>query len=69
MSTVSKEIADRIVEGEFPEDGVLYIVKYQNSFNGADAYKLCFSEKYYENVMLGSPYVINPVLWWKKNND
>lgn len=52
MSTVSKEIADRVVAGEFPEDNIKAILLYHNQFNGADAYKLIY----------GSMSVINTAL-------
>ncbi len=53
MSTVSKEIADRVIAGEFPEDGIKAILLYHNQFNGADAYKLIY----------GSMSVINTALF------
>ena len=43
MSTVSKQIADRIIAGEFPEDNIYLIIRYDNSFNGNYAYKLYYS--------------------------
>jgi hypothetical protein len=34
MATVTKEIADRIVAGEFKEDGWVRIVEYDNAWGG-----------------------------------
>ena len=53
MSTVSKEIADRVIAGEFPEDSIKAILLYHNQFNGEDAYKLIY----------GSMSVINTALF------
>ena len=53
MSTVSKEIADRVIAGEFPEDNIKAILLYHNQFNGEDAYKLIY----------GSMSVINTALF------
>ena len=44
MSTVSKEIADRVIAGEFPEDGIKAILLYHNQFDGEDAYKLIYGD-------------------------
>ena len=44
MSTVSKQIADRIIAGDFPEDEVYLIIRYGNSFDGNYAYKLYYSQ-------------------------
>ena len=44
MSTVSKQIADRIIAGDFPEDEVYLIIRYENAFNGNYAYKLYYSQ-------------------------
>ena len=53
MSTVSKEIADRVKAGKYPEDNIKAILLYHNQFNGADAYKLVY----------GSMSVINTALY------
>ena len=45
MSTVSKEIADKVIAGDFPEDEVYLIIRYANSFNGNYAYKLYYSHE------------------------
>lgn len=40
MSTISKDIADRIITGEFEEDNIYCILRYENAFNGDFAYKI-----------------------------
>ena len=40
MATVSKKIADDVIAGKYPEDGVVKIVLYNNQFNGGEAYGL-----------------------------
>lgn len=49
MTTVSKAIADEIVKGDgyYPGDHmqVVRIVKYQNQFDGGDAYGLIYRGK------------------------
>ena len=40
MSTVDKTMADRVISGEYPEDEVFLIIRYENMFNGNYAYKL-----------------------------
>jgi hypothetical protein len=69
MSTVSKEIADRIIAGEFPEDGIYLIIRYENIFNGDYAYKLYYS--YRKNLNLQQVvlevlriYGDNPMTYW-----
>lgn len=70
MSTVDKKTADRVIAGEYPEDGVIAIIQYENMFNGALAYKLIFSQ---QNAMIQyildgkSPSLINPSIYWRKN--
>ena len=63
MSTVSKEIADRVKAGEFPEDNIKAILLYHNQFNGADAYKLIYGSMSVINTALSiaSDYV---KLYW-----
>lgn len=68
MSTVSKEIADRAIAGEYePEDPpVLAVVVYNNVFNGGESYGLC----YYESQVRGyfdSEYCINPRFYYERN--
>ncbi len=63
MSTVSKEIADRVIAGEFPEDNIKAILLYHNQFDGADAYKLVYGHMSVINTALSiaSDYV---KLYW-----
>lgn len=64
MATVSKEIADDIIAGKYPEDEAVKIVKYQNAFNGEDAYGVIFKgddlDRYKE-----TQFVRNPVTYWE----
>lgn len=46
MSTVSKQIADAIIAGEFPEDECIVILRYENAFNGDYAYKCIFGRSF-----------------------
>ena len=63
MGSVTKEIADRAIAGEFPEDQIVKIVKYQNAWGGYA----------YGVIMQGQPldtykesfYVKNPVTYWE----
>jgi hypothetical protein len=62
MSTVSKEIADRVIAGEYPLDEWVRIIEYDNAFGGV-GYGL-------ENAhTIGryspSEYVINPRIYWE----
>lgn len=63
MATVNKEIADRIVAGEFSEDRAVKIVKYIN-MAGEDAYGVIFEgdplDKYEP-----SPFVHSPSVYWE----
>ena len=69
MSTVSKEIADKIVEGNglYPGDRlrVIEIVLYKNVFDGRDAYKLIYETQdrnfIFHNLLAMEP----PVTYWK----
>ena len=45
MSTVDKKTADRVIAGEFPEDNIYLIIRYENAFNGNYAYKLYYSHE------------------------
>lgn len=64
MGTVSKDIADRVIAGEFPEDNVVKIVVYQNAFNGQDAYGL-ITKGDDLNRYHASQYVRNPRVYWE----
>ena len=63
MSTVSKEIADRVKAGEFPEDNIKAILLYHNQFHGDDAYKLIYGNMSVINtaIFIASDYV---KLYW-----
>lgn len=62
MGTVSKSIADRIIAGEYPEDGAVKIIKYTNAWGG-EAYGVVCAEdnpdKYH-----ASEYIIDPEVYW-----
>lgn len=38
MSTINKQIADDIIAGKYPDEGVTKIVTYNNMFNGGLEY-------------------------------
>ena len=66
MGTVSKEIADRIIAGEFPEDEATKITKYTNAWGG-ESYGVTFHGM--RNVYAEpSEFIINPTLYWSKEN-
>ena len=64
MGTVNKEIADEIIAGKYPEDNVVRIVKYQNQFNGADAYGVI---RRGQDLMIyhNSGACIRPEVYWE----
>jgi hypothetical protein len=64
MGTVSKKIADEVIAGAYPEDEIIKIVKYQNSFDGGDSYGL-ISEGQDLQTYRASEFVINPVTYWE----
>lgn len=70
MSTVSKQIADDVIAGKYAEDGIVAIVRYENMFNGAHAYKLLFrrdpSWRASMQYMLDGkiPSMINCTVYW-----
>ena len=71
MSTVNKAIADRIISGEFPEDDIVCIIRYENCFNGNFAYKILDSrmilESYLEYLFIHCfQSMIDPIIYWKK---
>ena len=61
MTTVSKEIADRIIAGKYPEDEWTRIVEYNNAFGGI-GYG-CENART-EGKYSPSEYVINPRIYW-----
>jgi hypothetical protein len=71
MSTVDKTIADRVIAGEFPEDDVVAIIKYNNVFNGNEAYKLIFSRQasLIQWILDGKEAnLLNPTIYWKQGD-
>jgi hypothetical protein len=67
MSTVSKTIADNIIahNGYYTsESRCIRIVKYQNMFNGKDAYGV-ISQGESLNCYHESAAVNNPVIYWE----
>lgn len=70
MSTVNKRIADQIIAGAFEEDNVVAIIRYENIFNGAEAYKLIFGHQKPEIIQWildGNEYaMLNPTMYWRK---
>ena len=68
MSTVSKNIADEVIlyDGLYPGDfvRVVKIVKYQNCFNGCDAYGMIYERKRLD-MYCASEFVINPETYWE----
>ena len=69
MSTVDKKTADRIINGEFPEDNIVCIIRYENIFNGNYAYKLIPSHKQdmIQWILDGNvPSMIDPTIYWKR---
>ena len=69
MSTVDKNIADQVIAGEFPEDGIIAIIRYENIFNGNEAYKLIFyhQESLIQWILDGKEVnLLNPTIYWRK---
>lgn len=65
MATVDKEIADAIIAGKYEEDEWVKIVKYQNDFDGADAYG-CIAKGQPLDMYHTSPCCHNPITYWEK---
>ena len=63
MSTVDKSIANRIIAGEFPENGAVKIIEYDNAWGGV-GYGVVFKndnpDKYRE-----TEFVRNPRVYWE----
>jgi hypothetical protein len=64
MGTVSKEIADRVIAGEYAEDGVVKIVRYDNAFGGEN-YGLIMEDQNLDTYR-ESGFVQNPTVYWEK---
>ena len=71
MSTVSKSIADEVIVGNgvYPGDEhlppVVKVVKYQNCFDGGDAYGL-IRQGHALSMYHSSEFVRNPVTVWER---
>jgi hypothetical protein len=68
MSTISLEIAKRIIAGEFPEDDIICIIKYNNAFNHGEAYKMITRNKRdsIQWILDGKePALLNPSIFWR----
>lgn len=63
MSTVSREIADAIIAGVYPDDNPTRIVKYNNSFNGEEAFGVTFGHQN-KDTYLTAPACRHPVIYW-----
>ena len=66
MSTVSKDIADKVIAGDYSDGpAVIGIIEYTNVFNGGLAYKLVYQgqdiEHAKERIMCKSA-----VVYWRK---
>lgn len=64
MSTVDKKIADAVIDGKYPTDGWVGIVKYTNAWGG-EAYKLL---RRGDPPLMPSPFIINPEIYWEKKD-
>ena len=68
MSTVNKEIADKVVEhnGIYPGDRmrIVEVIKYKNIFDGGDAYMVIYEGQSRE-LILKSPEIRSPETYWK----
>ena len=62
MSTVSKEIADDIIAGKYPEDEWIRIIEYDNAWGGV-AYGL--ESRRTLGKYSPSEYVQNPRVYWQ----
>jgi hypothetical protein len=65
MSTVCKRTADDIISGMYADDDATRIVKYQNAFNGEDAYGVTFGRQDKDKYLIPSEFIINPVIYWE----
>ena len=63
MATVSKQIADRIIAGEYAEDECNRIVRYKNAWGGF-GYGATFHNEDKERYLYETEYVMEPVIYW-----
>lgn len=68
MGTVSKEIADRVVFGEFAEDNITRIVEYDNAFGGV-GYGIVSADEDQNKYMIPTPFIQNPRIYWEKPHE
>lgn len=66
MATVSKEIADDIIAGKYPEDKCFKIVEYTN-IGGEQAYGALF-EGNHPDTYMETEFVHNPKVYWEAPN-
>ena len=64
MSTVDKDIADRIIAGEWPKDKARRIVKYINAWGG-ESYGVTFKRDDPLKYLRPTEYIRNPVIYWE----
>ena len=64
MGTVSKEIADNIIRGLYPEDNIVKIVKYTD-MAGGEAYGI-ITEGHDLNTYRETEFVQKPVTYWRR---
>lgn len=73
MSTVSKSIADEVIahHGVYPGDEhlppIVKVVKYQNAFDGGDAYGLIYKGHDLDSYK-PTEFVRNPVTVWERKS-
>lgn len=63
MGTISKQIADDIIAGKYPEDECTKIVTYNNMFNGGLTYAAIFRHEN-QNKYEQSPACHNVKTYW-----
>lgn len=68
MSTVDLNTVLKVIAGDFPEDNVTAIIRYENCFNGNFAYKLVFEyqdcQKFRNYLLFQCPAMHSPVTYW-----
>ena len=67
MSTVSRDIADDIIAGLFPQDHVTRIVEYTNAWGGK-AYGVTYAGQDRETYMRPTEYIRKPRIYWENKN-
>jgi hypothetical protein len=63
MSTISKKIADDIIDGKYPEDECTKIITYNNIFDGGLTYAAVFKHENQLKYEL-SPACFNVKTYW-----